>query len=148
METSKDNLNRFYRPIYYSIFILGLMFPPLFIVVILWYIQKYIPVIKTLYLCSIFSLVMVSSAIGILYLYPKDFLFRVSAIILCPGDAVLKSFVISLEPVALYIISISFFSVIFYTIVLSIIFIVLSVVKRIFLCFKAGRASEPELEED
>jgi hypothetical protein len=91
---------------------------------------------------------MVSSAIGILYLYPKDFLFHISAIILCPGDAVLKSFVMFLEPLVLYIIAISFFSVIFYTIVLWIICIILSVIKRLFLGFKAGKISEAEFESD
>ena len=54
-----STFNRKDIPIYFALFIIGLVFPPVLFIILMWFLQKHFPKMRTLFLCSIPSTVIV-----------------------------------------------------------------------------------------
>lgn len=131
--------------IYLALVLCGGLFPPFIFVICLWVLQKHFPKVRTLYLCSIVSFIIISVTDIVSWLsnffFRNEFLFEVVAKIFSPGSVLAALLVRSMafdEPNLMFIVLAELFSEIFYTLVLLGVVAIVSYVKEKCLYRKAA----------
>lgn len=126
-------MNKKNIPLYFSLFIFGLIFPPMYLIYIVWGLQKHFPKLRSLYLSFVLSVIFVtieiiiSSWLNISFQY--KFLDRIFTILNYPGYFLTKIF---LEPTmdSLPFMLLSYIiCILFYTFIIYMINLIMSIVK-------------------
>ena len=131
--------NRKDIPIYFALFIIGLVFPPLLFIILMWFLQKYFPKMRTLFICSIPSTVIVTFGIlagsRLSSSFENELIAKVFSILFYPGSFLARLF--CMPDSLLFMILGYLFSIIFYMIIIYGIVVIISYIKRLY--YKTGR---------